>query len=279
MPVDLHVHTTASDGELSPSEVVRIVLVAELTAVAITDHDSTDGLDEAIAAADRTTLSIVSGVELSVDEPSGKDVHVLGLLVDHRDAGLTAALRTLRADRMERARAITSMLSQAGIPVDLGAVAALAGAGSIGRVHIARALVDSGSARTVEEAFRLYIGRGAPFYVRKHTLDAAHAVDAIHAAGGVAVLAHPGVSGESALPVLIAAGLDGIEAFHAEHTAADRTRFADLARRHGLLVTGGSDFHGPGLKSAPLGGGECPDEAVESLRERAALYCRRGPRG
>jgi predicted metal-dependent phosphoesterase TrpH len=274
MPVDLHVHTTASDGELSPSEVVRAALAAGLTTMAITDHDSTDGLDEAIAAAEGTTLAIVPGVELSVDEPSEEDVHVLGLLVDHRDAGMTAALAALRTDRMERAYAITSMLSQAGISVDLEAVTALAGTGSVGRVHIARALVDSGSARSVEEAFRLYIGRGARFYVRKRALDAAHAVDAIHAAGGVAVLAHPGVSGESALAVLLDAGLDGIEAFHAEHTPADRRRFVDMARRHGLLVTGGSDFHGPGLKSASIGGGGCPDETVESLRTRAALYRR-----
>jgi hypothetical protein len=272
MPVDLHVHTTASDGELSPSEVVRAALAAALTAVAITDHDSTDGLDEAVIAACGTPLAIIPGVELSVDDASESDVHVLGLLVDHHDAGMSAALRALRADRTERARMITSMLSRAGVAIDRDLVTALAGGGSIGRVHIARALVDAGSAPTVQDAFRLYIGRDAPFYVAKRALGAGQAIDAIHGAGGVAVLAHPGVSGESALPALIAAGLDGIEAFHAEHTAADRERFADLARRDGLLVTGGSDFHGPRLGSAPIGGGGCPDEAVDSVRARAARY-------
>lgn len=274
MPVDLHVHTTASDGELSPSEVVSAALEAGLTAVAITDHDSTDGLDEAFAAAAHTTLTIVPGVELSVGGADGDDAHLLGLLVDHRDGAMSAALEALRTARMERARTIVRELSQAGIPIDLGTAVTIARGGSIGRVHIARALVDSGSAASIEEAFRLYIGRGARFYVPKRTLDAAQAVAAIHAAGGVAVLAHPGINGESAFDALLAAGLDGVEAFHAEHTSAQRRRYVDLARRHALLVTGGSDFHGPGLGSAPLGGGGCPDEALDSLRARSVRYRR-----
>jgi predicted metal-dependent phosphoesterase TrpH len=274
MPVDLHVHTTASDGELSPSEVVRAALAAGLTTVAITDHDSTAGVDNAIATADGTTLTVIPGVELSVDDGSGGGAHVLGLLVDHHDAGMSAAIRALRADRTERARRIISMLTRAGVPIDPDLVTALAGVGSVGRVHIARALVDSGAAPTVPEAFRRYIGRDAPFYVAKRALDADKAIGTIHTAGGVAVLAHPGVSGESALPALLAAGLDGIEAFHAEHSSADRDRFADLARRHGLLVTGGSDFHGPQLGSAPIGGGGCPDTAVDTIRDRADRYRR-----
>jgi predicted metal-dependent phosphoesterase TrpH len=165
-------------------------------------------------------------------------------------------------------------LVEAGHAIDYDTVARIAGAGSVGRVHVARALVAAGSAATIEEAFHTLIGRDAPFYVGKRTMDAAHAVSMIHAARGVAVLAHPGVSGAEAFPLLVSAGLDGIEVFHAEHTQADRERFAALAREYGLLVTGGSDFHGPGVRSAPIGGGSCPEDAPDLLRERANLYRR-----
>lgn len=272
MPVDLHVHTTASDGALAPSEVVRLAREAGLSTIAITDHDSTDGLDEALRASAGSTTCVLAGVELSVDGGTGSDAHVLGLEIDHREPALVATLAGLRAGREERACTMVAALAAAGYPVDMASVREIAGPGSIGRVHIARALVAAGCVPTVQEAFRTLIGRDARFYARKQTLRAVDAVDAIHAAGGVAVLAHPGVSGESAFPALLAAGIDGIEAFHAEHTAADRERFAALAAANGLIVTGGSDFHAPDLRSAPIGGGGCPDEAVEAIRIRARRY-------
>jgi predicted metal-dependent phosphoesterase TrpH len=272
MPVDLHLHTTASDGELAPSEVVRIAARAALLAIAITDHDTTDGLDEALRAGADSATEVLSGVELSVDEATGSDVHVLGLLVDHRDLGLNAALAGLRDEREERARAMVEALARAGYPIDVDSVREIAGSGSIGRVHIARALVSAGSASTIEAAFGALIGRDAPFYFRKRTLRAAEAIDVIHGAGGVAVLAHPGVSGEEALPELLTAGIDGVEAYHAEHTAFDRERFLAVAAANGLIVTGGSDFHAADVRSAPIGGGGCPDDAVEALRRRAARY-------
>lgn len=272
MPVDLHVHTTASDGALSPSEVVGIATQAGLLALAVTDHDTTDGIDEALRAAVGGATTVIAGVELSVDVGADSDVHVLGLMVDHRHAGFSAALGTLREAREQRAWMMVAALAAAGYPIDIESVRAIAGPGSIGRVHIARALIAAGSVSTIQSAFQTLIGRDAPFYVRKRTLDADRALNAIHAAGGVAVLAHPGVSGEEALPALIAAGLDGIEAFHAEHSASDQLRFADLAARHGLIVTGGSDFHARDLRSAPIGGGGCPDSALEAVRIRAARY-------
>jgi predicted metal-dependent phosphoesterase TrpH len=215
---------------------------------------------------------VLAGVELSVGEATGSDVHVLGLLVDHRERGLGAALAGLRWEREVRARAMVAALAKAGYPIDIDSVRAIAGSGSIGRVHIARSLVAAGSAPTIEAAFGALIGRGAPFYMRKRTLGVAETIDVIHAAGGVAVLAHPGVSGEEALPELLSAGIDGIEAYHAEHTASERERFAALATRHELIVTGGSDFHAADVHSAPIGGGGCPDEAVEEIRLRAARY-------
>jgi predicted metal-dependent phosphoesterase TrpH len=274
MPVDLHVHTTASDGALTPSDVVRAALRAELSALAVTDHDTVGGVEEALEAAEAHAITVVPGVELSVDEHSGSDVHVLGLLIDHRDSDLVSVLVGLCMEREERARTMVTALAAAGHRIDLDSVRAVAGRGSIGRVHIARALVDAESVTTIEAAFRLLIGREAPFYRRKRTLDAQRAVAAIHDAGGVAVLAHPGVSGEAALAELLSAGIDGIEAFHAEHSAADRERFARLAAAHGLIVTGGSDCHGPDVRSAPIGGGACPDSALEALLLRAARYSR-----
>jgi predicted metal-dependent phosphoesterase TrpH len=138
-------------------------------------------------------------------------------------------------------------------------------------VHVARALVEAGSVASVEQAFAELIGRRGPFYVHKDTLGATDALRSIHEAGGVAVLAHPGVSGEDALVPLVDAGLDGIEAFHAEHTPAQRQHFASLAQRFGLVATGGSDFHGPGMRSAALGAGDCPESAVEALKRRATI--------
>ena len=272
MPVDLHVHTTASDGALAPSEVVRLAREAGLSVIAITDHDSTDGVDEALRASIGTTTCVLPGVELSVDRGTGSDAHVLGLEIDHREQALVATLAGLRLQREQRAAAMVAALAAAGYPIDMALVREIAGPGSIGRVHIAHALVAAGCVPAVEDAFRTLIGRDAPFYVRKRTLSAVDAVDAIHAAGGVAVLAHPGLSGEAAFPALLSAGLDGIEAFHAEHTAADRERFAALAALNELIVTGGSDFHSPDLRSAPIGGGGCPDDAVEAVRVRARRY-------
>jgi predicted metal-dependent phosphoesterase TrpH len=274
MPVDLHVHTTASDGALSPSDVVRAALKAGLSAIAITDHDSTAGLDEAIAAAEGSGLVVVQGVELSADARDAGDVHVLGLMIDRRDARLRDTLASLRNQRVERARAMTEMLARAGHRIGFEEVLAFAGAGSVGRVHVAQALVDAGSVATVAEAFTLLIGEDAPFYVPKRTLSPARAVALIHAAGGVAVLAHPGLSGASAIPELIEGGLDGIEAFHAEHTPEQQAAFAQAAADAGLLVTGGSDYHGPGVHSAPIGGSACPDGALEALQTRATRYRR-----
>jgi len=272
MPVDLHVHTTASDGALAPAEVVASALALGLSTIAITDHDALSGIDEALAAASGTALRVVPGVELSVDADGVSDVHVLGLLIDHRYPALNTTLARLRDERRTRAEAMVALLSDAGHPIDLATVLSAAGEGSVGRVHIAQALVDAGSVGSVSEAFSTLIGADAPFFVHKSALDAREAIDAIHAAGGVAVLAHPGLSGEAALPLLLDARLDGIEAFHAEHSAADQARFAALAAGLGLLVTGGSDCHGPRIHSAPIGGGACPEDALEALQARASLY-------
>jgi predicted metal-dependent phosphoesterase TrpH len=271
MAVDLHVHTTASDGLWDPAEVVRAALELDLSVIAITDHDSVDGIDRALRAAEGTNLEVIPGVELSVMGPDGGDAHILGFFVDHRSPAFSHALETLRDARTARAELMVRRLREAGHALDFSHVSRHAGSGAVGRVHVARALVDAGSVDSVEQAFAELIGRQGPFYVHKTTLEAAEALSAIHAAGGVTVLAHPGVSGSSSLETLIAAGLDGIEAYHAEHTPAQVARYVELAASQGLLVTGGSDFHGPNMRSAMLGAGGCPPASVEALRERARI--------
>ena len=271
MSVDLHVHTTASDGLVSPAGVVRMALDLGLSVIAITDHDSVEGVDDALDGARGTSLMVIPGVELSVLGPSGGDAHVLGYLMSHHSPALGVALARLRDARHERAHLMVDRLRSEGHAIDMERVMGHAGTGAVGRVHVARALVDIGSVPTIERAFAELIGRRGPFYVHKQTLDPAEALAAIHAAGGVAVLAHPGVSGEDALIPLVDAGLDGIEVYHAEHSASQRQHFASLANRYGLIATGGSDFHGPGMRSASLGAGGCPDTAVGALLERATI--------
>lgn len=271
MTIDLHVHTTASDGLLAPSDVVVLALERGLRTLAITDHDSVSGVEEALAAAQGTPLEIIPGVELSVHAMGGADAHILGYFIDHRDPVLLMALARLREARFARAGAMVEALRAAGHPISLDDVMSHADGGAVGRVHVARALVSARSVDTVEGAFAGLIGRDGPFYVRKALFLPREALEVIHAAGGVAVLAHPGVSGEGPLIGLIGEGLDGIEAYHADHSQPQRDHFGSVARRFGLVATGGSDFHGPALRSATLGAGACPPGAVEELRERATI--------
>lgn len=271
MTIDLHVHTTASDGLVTPAGIVAQALDVGLRVISITDHDSVAGIDEARKAAHGTPLEVITGVELSVQAVDGADAHILGYFLDHEEPALLTALARLREARFDRATEMVARLRAAGHAVSLDEVLGYARGGAVGRVHVARALVSAGSVDAIEQAFALLIGRGGPFYVRKALFLPRQALDVIHGAGGVAILAHPGVSGEGPLIGLIAEGLDGIEAYHAEHTPSQRDHFASVARRFGLVTTGGSDFHGPALRSAALGSGACPSSAVEALRERATI--------
>jgi predicted metal-dependent phosphoesterase TrpH len=268
--VDLHVHTCASDGTQTPADVVRAALELGLTAIAIADHDSVDGVPAALDAASGTTLTVVPGVELSC-RFADNDIHMLGYLIDHRSERLLALLRSLRDRRVARAQAMVDALVQAGYTITLEGVLEHADGGTVGRSHIARALVSAGDIDSVEDAFSRLIGRRGPFFIEKELLSGEDAIAIVHESGGVAVIAHPIVTdSEHVLEPLCAAGLDGIEAFHTEHAPADRDRLAAFAARRGLVVTGGSDYHGPEAKGGRLGEGGCPDGALEDLRRRAA---------
>lgn len=278
--VDLHLHSTHSDGTLPPAELVAIAADLGLRAIALADHDNLDGIDPARAAAEGTGVEVLAGVELSVVWGELRDLHLLGYAFDHDNPRLRAAMTEFRDFRAGRNRQIlervNARLEEEGrAPLDFTAVLALAG-GTLGRPHIGRALLAAGCVRSMEEAFVRYL---VPCNVPKRYLPADEAIALLHAAGGCAVLAHPLFidSGEERLPGLLdelqALGLDGMEVWYgaAGNDAVDR--MLTLARRRGLIATGGSDFHQPGAGLMPgsgLGNLRVPYACVEELKGRAA---------
>ncbi len=278
--LDLHAHTTASDGSLSPTALVDRAADLGLSALAVTDHDTVAGLGEAAVAAARRGLTFVPGVELSVEDDEGR-FHLLGYGFDPDDAALNDTLKTLRASRARRNAQMADKMSALGLPVTMDDVRAEAGedAQVIARPHFAQALIKKGVVGSVKEAFDRYLSTGKPLYLPKEVLTPADAIQMIHAAGGVAVMAHPGLvpMGDDALAERITSlsrdtGMDGIEAYYSQHTPAQTVHFLALAARLGLLVTGGSDFHGTPKPHVPLGivfeGRPVGPELLEALQER-----------
>jgi hypothetical protein len=273
MPVDLHIHSTASDGLHSPAEVVSIARGAGVHTIALADHDSVGGVDEAIAAGAECGVRVVPAVELSATL-DGRAFHLLGYFVDHHHRTLGDYLLQMREVRVARARAMVAALTSAGHDVDFQTVVRLSAGGSVGRLHVASALVAAGSVPSIGAAFRTMIGRGGPFYVPKPTVSAADAISVIRDARGLAILAHPYVSGVVDLVDRLCDDcLDGIEVFHAEHSHEMQVRLTALASDRGLLMTGGSDFHGEGI-GGTLGSGGTPDDVVGALE--TAARARRG---
>jgi len=265
MKADLHVHSTASDGTLQPAELVMLALERGVDILAIADHDSVAGLPEAFAAAEDTTLTLVPAVELSA-VLDGRDIHMLGYWVDWRDNTFLRQLADMRTARLRRAETMVDALAAAGFDVTIADVLALADGGAVGRSHVARALVDRGHAATVADAFERLIGRGMPYYIPKDARTPEEAISVIREAGGVAVLAHPAISGvEDLVPALAEAGLGGVEAYHADHTRSQRDRLAACAAELGLLTTGGTDFHGPSAPNPNLGFIDLPSASIEAL--------------
>jgi len=263
--VDLHLHSTASDGRYAPSQLVQLALGKALRAIALTDHDTTDGIEEALAAAQQTSLTVIPGVEISTNVSGDLELHILGYHINHRHAPLQKRLQELRESRLVRAREILRLLAKAGLPLPWERVLAMAGHGSIGRPHIAQAMVEAGYVNSVENAFRLYIGRGGPAYVERYKLAPEDAIALVRQAGGVPVLAHPSQVTEY-IPSLVQAGLAGLEVYYNGYEEAEKQSLAKLASKHGLIATGGSDFHGPGITSAAdLGQVDVPWSAVERL--------------
>ncbi len=273
--VDLHSHTHFSDGQLSPEALVALAIERQLAVLAITDHDSVDGLSRAASglrasAPAGLALELIPGIEISTAH-DGLDLHILGLYVDAEHAGLHEHLARFRDERIQRARAIVERLAQLGLGVDLERVIALAGPGVVGRPHVAQALIEAGHAEGADDAFRRLLGAQGSAFVPRPAFRPERAIEIIHAAGGVSVLAHPGASlAVSVVENLVGAGLRGIEVWHPQHGTATVRRYRELARRLGLLESGGSDYHGPG-RGAELGDMPVPLAAVVRLKEAAGV--------
>ncbi|MFJ5938149.1 PHP domain-containing protein [Streptomyces sp. NPDC003444] len=274
MRIDLHTHSTASDGTDSPAELVRNAAAAGLDVVALTDHDTTRGHAEAIAALPEG-LTLVTGAELSC-RVDGIGLHMLAYLFDPEEPALLAERELVRDDRVPRARAMVGKLRDLGVPVTWEQVARIAGDGSVGRPHVAEALVELGVVPDVSGAFTPeWLADGGRAHVGKHELDPVEAIRLVKAAGGVTVFAHPlavkrgQVLPEAAIARLAEAGLDGIEVDHMDHDEATRARLRGLAKELGLLTTGSSDYHGS-RKTCRLGEYTTDPEIYGEITRRAA---------
>lgn len=266
---DLHLHTTFSDGALSPNELIHRVHAAGLSVVSITDHDNVGAIDEAVKIGNGFGIEVISGVELSV-ALNDKDIHLLAYFFDHTDQKLLDYLSFFRYERLKRAERIIQKLNDINIPLTLDSVLDQAGIGSVGRPHIASALLEEGLTGTYHEAFMKYIGFGAPAYEKKFQLTPVEATKLISQAGGLSFLAHPGkYTTEVELSTLIQSGLDGIEVVHPSHNEARQEFYRGVVHQYFLLECGGSDYHG-GKKNDDntLGTFTVPLEIVEEMRNR-----------
>ncbi|UCH33483.1 MAG: PHP domain-containing protein [Armatimonadota bacterium] len=267
-PIDLHVHTTASDGTSTPDDAVAACAESGVEVLGITDHDSLDGIAEALAAGNRRGVTVVPGLEINTDYGE-TEAHVLGYFVDHRSPALNGLLEDIRHRRVERAREILARLDGLGMHVEESRVVELAADGSVGRPHVARAMVEAGYVRNGGEAFARFIARGKPAYVPRYRLSPEAAAEAIRAAAGIAVLAHPAKVGDDALvTALIEQGLEGLECFHCDQSAAHSRHYVALARQLDLVVTGGTDSHGPRSdRPVPIGAVAVPRWVWDELRQ------------
>jgi hypothetical protein len=276
---DLHTHSTASDGTGSPADNVRLARETGLAAIALTDHDTTAGLEEALAEGEKLGIRVVPGVELSTMQ-DGVEIHVLGYFLDWPDGRWQERLRSQRDARMRRGRMIVERLAELGMPVTWEeverAAAGRASGGAIGRPHIAAAMVGRGYVSSVAEAFERYLGSTGAAYVRVPRPTPLEAVGWIHEAGGAAVIAHPGLYGRDELvEALLEAGADGIEAYHSDHGPDDEARYAAMAARFGVIATGGSDYHGARggeVFHGPLGGRTVEIAVVDRLEAASRKY-------
>ncbi len=271
MRVDLHCHSTASDGEYAPAEVVRRAHGAGLAALALTDHDTTAGLPDAMREGERLGIRIVVGCEFSVKAPWG-ELHLLGYFLPAADARLEAFLSDTRAARARRGEQMVDRLRGLGIGIELADVSAQAAGGAVGRPHVARALVALGASDDISDAFDRYLGRGRPAYVDKPLPTLPRVAELVHEVGGVTVAAHLGERGsEGQIRAFRDQGLDGLEVRHPSHSAADEARLQRLADRLGLGVSGGSDWHGDtefGHHGAGLGELDVPVAWLHELERR-----------
>jgi len=275
MKADLHLHTTASDGRLEPEEVVALAVKVGLDVIAVTDHDTVDGVARALAAAQKfNSIKVIPGVEINTDVAKG-EVHVLGYFIDYNDKKLAAILQKLRDSRRERARKMIAKLAGLGVKIDWERVSELAQGGTIGRPHISQAMLEKGYVASEKEAFDKYIGHNGPAYVERYKLLPEEVVRLILDAHGLPVLAHPAdIDGlEDFIPKLKASGLIGMEVFYKDYSSDTIDKLAKLATKYDLITTGGTDYHAFGDGSeVEIGGTISPERSVEQLFALASKH-------
>lgn len=274
--VDLHLHTTASDGVMSPSEIVRYAKSKGLQAIAITDHDTIEGLEEGMLEGERISFEVIPGIEVSAEHSPGS-MHLLGFFLDIHHPFLNERLEYLQKARTERNPKIVKKLNQLGLELTYEEVLKASGGGQVGRPHFAQVLLEKKYVRTFQEAFDRFLKKGAPAYVDKFRFTAKEALHFIQEAKGVTVLAHPNTLGmngyselENLILQLVEEGLKGIEVYYPEHTALEVAQYKTLAERYGLLVTGGTDYHGIEKNGLDIGLGrgelKLPYSMVEGVK-------------
>ncbi|MGD1084466.1 MAG: PHP domain-containing protein [Verrucomicrobiota bacterium] len=265
---DLHLHTLFSDGTFTPEELAGHGAHFGLTAMSLTDHDTVEGCPRMALACQALGVEFLSGAELTA-EMEGNELHILGYFLDLENPTLQSELKKFQAVRQRRIHEMVARLNQISIPLRAESVFALANCHSPGRPHVGRALVREGFCSSLDEAFDRFLKKNRPAWVPKFKISALDAMALIHQAGGLAVLAHPGLNHcDDAIPELVAQGLDGMECFHSKHTAAMTAYYLEIAARHNLLVTGGSDCHGYSKGKPLIGGVKLPGIYFDKLKER-----------
>jgi predicted metal-dependent phosphoesterase TrpH len=270
--IDLHLHTTASDGRLAPAELVRLTVEQGLKQISISDHDSTEGLAEALEEAQKyPELRIIPGIELSTDIP-GDEIHMLGYFIDYQDNDFQGILKRFRSGRLDRAKEMVEKLATLGIVLDWERVKEIAGDGSVGRPHIALAMVEQGYCKEPKDAFPEYLGRNGLAYAERPKMTPTEGVEMLRRVGGVPVLAHPAYMNdlESNIAALKEAGLMGMEVYYAKFDADTVRRLKSLADKFGLIPCGGSDFHGLGNSDEALPGTAGPPISTIAQLEEAS---------
>jgi len=266
---DLHLHSHFSDGTYMPAELAAHAQRCRLAAIALTDHDSVEGCPETARACAAADIEFIAGTELTAEQDES-ELHLLGYFIDMQNPTLLTRIERCQAVRQDRIREMVARLNRLKVPLSAEAVFALANCQAPGRPHVARALVKAKLCSSLDEAFERFLKRNRPAWVPKLKMSAVEAIDLIHQAAGVAVLAHPGLNRtDDVIPSLVEAGLDGIECFHTKHSTATSEHYLELADRFDLLVTGGSDCHGLSKGKPLIGTVKVPYQHVEKLRARA----------
>lgn len=265
---DLHIHTNKSDSTFSPEEVVLNAVRCGLSAIGITDHDSVEAIPLVERYAKQHNIEVIPGIELSADA-DGEEVHILGYYIDFKKDWFLEKLEFLRDTRTRRAQQIIGKLNELAINITIEDVLSISGEGAVGRMHIARALLEKKYILSIPEAFQKYIGKGKYAYVKKYRITPKEAIDMIGKLGGISVLAHPQIMNQDDLiPQMVKQGLGGIEVYHSDHTPEGTARYLELAKRYNLAITGGSDCHGMGKGKVLMGTVKVPYELVEELKNR-----------